>query len=273
VDRLRRQDPIRDNLRAAPARARRAVQSLLVRPNPAPVFVLGHQKSGTSAVAALLARLTGSSVTIDLLNEDRWPTYAKLASGQMPFERFVRRNRLDFSRAIVKEPNLTFFYAQLAAHFPAARFVMVVRDPRTNAKSILERVGLPGDRREIPAERLRSLRRGWQLMFESGWLDLERGNYVDLLAERWNLCADVYLEHSSAFHLLRYEDFRADKLAALEKLAEDLGLEPQQDIGPLLDRQFQPAGNHRVTVEEFFDADNLARIERACSERMGRLGY
>jgi Sulfotransferase family len=273
VGRLRRQDSIRDNLRAAPQRVRRGAQSAFARPNPAPIFVLGHQKSGTSAVAALLARLTGSSVTIDLLNEDRWPSYARLASGQMSFERFVRRNRLDFSRQIVKEPNLTFFYPQLRERFPQARFAIVVRDPRTNSKSILERLELPGDLAEIPPARLRSLRRGWSLMFERGWLDLPPGNYVDLLAARWNLCADLYLEHRAAFRLLRYEDFRADKQGALERLAAELGLQPCADIRPWLDRQYQPAGDQRITVGEFFGPDNLRRIESGCAARMQRLGY
>jgi Sulfotransferase family len=273
VNRLRRQDPIRDNLRAAPVRARRAVQSLVARPNPAPVFVLGHQKSGTSAVAALLAKLTGSSVAIDLLNEDRWPAYDRVASGGVPFERFVHRNRLDFSRQIVKEPNLTFFYPQLAERFPAARFVMVVRDPRTNSKSVLDRLGLPGDQADIPAEQLRALRRGWSLMFDPSWLGLPSGNYVDVLVARWNLCADIYLEHAGAFRLVRYEDFRAAKLETLEGLAGDLGLECRHDIRLLLDRQFQPAGNRSVTVEQFFGADNLTRIENGCAERMRRLKY
>lgn len=273
VNRFRRQDSIRDNLRAAPVRARRAVKSVVARPNTTPIFVLGHQKSGTSAVAALLAELTGSSVTIDLLNEDRWPTYAKVASGWMSFERFVRRNRLDFSREIVKEPNLTFFYPQLAERFPAARFVMVVRDPRTNAKSVLDRLGLPGDRGSIPEEQVRALRHGWNLMFDPSWLDLEAGNYVELLAQRWNLCADVYLDRPEAMRLVRYEDFRAAKLETLESLAADLGLERRHDIRGRLDNQFQPAGNRGVGVEHFFGSDNLARIENACGERMRRFAY
>lgn len=273
VNRLRRQDPISDNIRAAPARAWRAAQGLVARPNPAPIFILGHQKSGTSAVAGLLGELTGCSVTIDLLNEDRWPTYAKVACGEMPFERFVRRNRLDLSREIVKEPNLTFFYPHLAERFPDARFAMVVRDPRTNAKSVLDRLGLPGDRDSIPKAQVRALRRGWNLMFDPSWLGLEPGNYVELLAHRWNLCADVYLDRPEAMRLVRYEDFRAAKLETLESLATDLGLERRHDIRARLDRQFQPAGNRAVSVEQFFGADNLARIENACKERMRRLGY
>lgn len=273
MNRLRRQDPISDNLRAAPARVRRAVQSLFARPNRAPIFVLGHQKSGTSAVAGLLGELTGCSVAIDLLNEDRWPTYARVAAGSMPFERFVRRNRLDFSRQVVKEPNLTFFYPQLAERFPAARFVMVVRDPRANAKSVLDRLGLPGDRAEIPPQQARTLRRGWSLMFDPSWLGLKGGSYVELLAQRWNLCADAYLERPEAMRLLRYEDFRAAKLETLEALAADLGLECRNDISSRVDRQFQPAGNRSVAVEDFFGQDNLARIQTICRSRMEQLGY
>jgi hypothetical protein len=273
VNRLRRQDPIRDNLRAAPLRAGRAVASLFARPNPAPIFILGHQKSGTSAVAGLLGELTGSSTTIDLRNEDRWPTYPRLKACEISFERFLRRNRLDFSRRIVKEPNLTFFHAELAARFPRARFAIVVRDPRTNLKSVLDRLGLPGDRREVPAECERELRRGWRLMLEPGWLGLEGEGYVDVLAQRWNRCADVYLEHASAMPLVRYEDFRADKLGTLEALAADLGLEHREDISARLDQQFQPAGDRSVAVADFFGAENLGRIESLCGSRMERFGY
>lgn len=273
MNRLRRQDPISDNLRAAPVRARRALQSLVARPNPAPIFILGHQKSGTSAVAALLGELTGRSVTIDLLNEDRWPTYAKVAAGEMPFERFVRRNRLDFSREIVKEPNLTFFHSELAERFPAARFAIVVRDPRTNVKSVLDRLGLPGHGDALSKQQVRALRHGWKLMLDPSWLGLDARNYVELLAQRWNLCAGVYFGRPGAMRLVRYEDFCAAKLETLESLATDLGLECRHDIRMRLDRQFQPAGSRTVPVEEFFGVDNLARIENTCKEGMRRLEY
>jgi hypothetical protein len=273
VSRLRRQDPIRDNLRAAPARAHRAVQGLYAKANEAPIIVLGHQKSGTSAVAGLLAELTGRSVAIDFVNEDRWPIYQRVTTGEVSFERFVRRNRLDFSRDIVKEPNLTFLYPQLRERFPDARFLMVVRDPRTNAKSVLNRLDLPGDVSDLSQERLAALRRGWSLVFDPGWLRLTPGTYVELLSRRWNLCADVFLENQPSFHLVRYEDFLADKLGTLERLASQLELSCPGDIRSRLDEPFQPAGDRRVPVGMFFGAENLARIEDICEARMRRLGY
>ncbi len=273
MSRLRLQDPLRDNLRAAPVRVRRAIQGLSAKANSTAIFVLGHQKSGTSAVAGLLSELTGRSVAIDFLNEDRRPTYHQVTTGEVPFERFVRRNRLDFSQEIIKEPNLTFLFPQLQERFPEASFVMVVRDPRTTAKSVLERLALPGDLADLPDERRRALRRGWGLVFDPSWLHLPAGTYVELLAARWNLCADVYLRNRSLFHLLRYEDFLAAKLDALKGLAGDLGLECTNDIRPRLDNPFQPAGDPQVSVDRFFGAENLARIERICAGHMQRLGY
>ena len=148
----RARDLARRRARLGSLRLRRGVRGLAARPREAPVFVLGHQKSGTSAVAALLAELTGSSAAIDLFEETRNPVIDRVVRGEMSLERYLRRNRLDFSRLIVKEASLTFLYPQLAARFPGARFVFVVREPLANLKSVLDRLGLPGDLERLPAE-------------------------------------------------------------------------------------------------------------------------
>jgi len=243
------------------------------RPNPSPVFILGHQKSGTSAIAALLAELTGRSVAVDLFNENRKPMLPRVAAGQASFDRFLRRNRLDFSRDIVKDPTLTFFHPQLAQRFPGASFAMVVRDPRANVKSVLDRLGLPGDRDDLSAAQLEALPLGWRLVFDPSWLGLPPATYIELLAARVARCADTYLDSPGSFRLVRYEDFLAGKLGTLEGLAGDLGLECRHDIGDRLDVQFQPAGNRSVSVRQCFGEENLARIDRICGEQMRRLGY
>lgn len=273
MTRLSIQDRIRGNARAAPIRIRRALLSVGATPKPSPIFILGHQKSGTSAVAALLGELTGSSVTIDLVNENRRPTFQQVVAGQTSFDRFIRRNRLDFSRDIVKEPNLTFLYSQLANRFPRARFVMVVRDPRANIKSILDRLGWEGDQQDISDAQLRELPPGWSPAFDPGWLHLGSGTYIETLAARWALCADVYLKRPQAFRLVRYEDFLSAKLKTLEGLAGDLDLECRNDIGARLDVPFQPPGNHRISVSQFFSLENLSLIDRICGPQMKHFGY
>ena len=269
----RARDLVRRRARLGSLRLRRGVRGLAARPREAPVFVLGHQKSGTSAVAALLAELTGSSAAIDLFEETRSPAIDRVVRGEMSLERYLRRNRLDFSRQIVKEASLTFLYPQLAARFPGARFVFVVREPLANLKSVLDRLGLPGDLERLSEEQLAAMPPGWRLVFDPGWLGLPAGSPVELLAGRWRRCAETYLASPHSFHLVRYDDFRAAKLTTLEALAGELGLEPRNDISARLDVQFQPAGDRSVPPERFFGAAVRERVERICGEPARRLGY
>jgi hypothetical protein len=135
--------PLRRYSRAASLRLRElqyCAMNVVTRVNPRPIFVLGNQKSGTTAIAALFARLSGQTVTLDLFREVWWPTYQGIPSGDVSFDAFVARNRWGFSRDIVKEPNLTLFPDALAERFPEARTIFVVRDPRDNIRSLLNRL-------------------------------------------------------------------------------------------------------------------------------------
>ena len=246
------------------------------RPNPAPAFVLGNQKSGTTAVAALLADLTGASVAQDLIREVVWPSYDRVRSGRLTIDALVRRNRLAFSRDIVKEPHLTPFHDQLRARFPASRAALVVRDPRDNIRSILDRLGVPGDRVEEAAEHRHRNDRGWRLVLDGSWLGIDAPTILEHLAERWNLCADVHLDHPDDVVLVRYEDVVEDPTAASTALAASLGLPLRRSevSGRSTRRAHQPRGANRGrAAEDFFGEVNLRTIERVCGPRMARLGY
>ena len=267
-----------------PARFRRQATSALdvlarylatpfVSPNEEAIIVLGNSKAGTTVIAALLAAYGDLSVTLDFWPRLRRPaTLAAVHSGALPFDRFVRRFRADFSRDVVKDPHLTFLYPQLSQRFPRARYVMVVRDPRDNIRSILNRLGLPGDRAELPPEAYRSMRPLWEAILRSPWLGIEPGNYVERLASRWSLAADAYLEHASDIELIRYEDFLADKAAAIAGLADRLGIVRRASIEDKLDTRYQPPGDRDVGWGAFF-GPNLAPLERRCSTAARALGY
>jgi hypothetical protein len=197
----------------------------------------------------------------------------RLHSGDLSFPDFVRANKLDFSRDIVKEPSLTFLYEPLRSRFPDARFVMIVRDPRANIRSILNRLSLPGDMEDVRAPDLDGVSPEWQKVLDSRWLGVEGATYIDQLAGRWCLAADAYLQHRGEMLLIRYEDFEADKPGTIAQLAKTLGLPARHDVGAQADRQFQPRGNRSVSWREFFGARNLDRIERICGEQMEMLGY
>lgn len=253
--------------------ARRYLATPFVEPNEDAIIVLGNSKAGTTVIAALLAEYGGLSVTLDF-----WPrlhrpsTLAAVHGGDMPFEAFVRRFRADFSRDVVKDPHLTFLYPQLAQRFPRARFVMVMRDPRDNIRSILNRLDLPGDRESLDPEDYRRMRPLWEAIINSPWLDVPEGNYVERLASRWALGARAYLDHPDAMELIRFEDFAADKMGAIRGLAERLGVERRRRIEDQLDRRFQPPGDRSVGWRAFFGA-NLPRLEARCATEARALGY
>lgn len=244
-----------------------------VRANEDAIIVLGNSKSGTTVIAALLAEYGRLSVTLDFWPRLRRPeTLAAVHSGALPFDRFVRRFRADFARDVVKDPHLTFLYPQLSERFPGARFVMVVRDPRANIRSILNRLKLPGDLPDIGPDDYRSMRPLWEGILKSPWLNVE-GSYVERLAGRWASGARVYLQNRGAIELIRYEDFVADKMGAIAGLATRLDVENRGRIEGKLDTRFQPPGDRTVGWREFFGDRNLAAIERLTEPEARALGY
>lgn len=237
-----------------------------------PVFILGNQKSGTTAIAALLAHRTGLSVTLDI--PPFW-TEAELAvqRGSMTLDSFVRRHRYYFTHDIIKEPALTFCFGQLMARYPDARYVLIVRNPYDNVRSILNRLGLPGDLVDINDEQLQTLPPVWQAIVSGTILDSCGENYIDHLAQRWTRAAKLWLEDQHDFIRVRYEDFQQDKLALIDSLALALQLEMRNDIRDRLDIQYQPKGEHSVDEARFFGHKNLARITAICGDYLEPLGY
>jgi len=262
--------------RGLPWRAQRwlrGARERVARPNPAPVVVFGNQKSGTSAVAGLLARLTATSVTLDLEPEWRAPCYHQVRRGEVAFRRFVRRNGRGLSRDIVKEPNLLLLWEAYLAAFPGARKVLVVRDPRDNLRSVLDRLGLPGDRDDLPARDRRRNGKGWELYLSGEWLGLAGWSYVEVMAWRWDLGYRFWAANRADTVLIRYEDFVADKEGVLTDAANRLGLAPVAGLGGEGERAFQPAGRPGRSWRAVFGERNLARIEALCAEGMREFGY
>ncbi len=267
--------PLRSLINDAKALSEKLHKELQIRTarvNPNPILVLGNQKSGTSAIAALLAEMTGLSVSIDLRKEIENPTYHKVKQGELSFAEFVKLHKLDFSRAIVKEPNLTLFYEELVEYFPQSQFLFVIRDPRDNIRSILNRLKIPGNLSGFRPEYQGEMTPAWDLILDNSWLGLN-GDYIEMLAQRWNLMADVFLNHSEQMILSRYEVFVQDKVGEIARLAKSLNLPQVNDIAAKVDIQFQPRGNKNVKWLDFFGEENLSKIDRICQEKMKQLDY
>lgn len=244
-----------------------------LEPNPNPILVVGNQKSGTSAVAGLLAKASNKSVAIDLIGELIRPTVPKVVSGEWPVSEFLHHNNVDFTRGIIKDCHMTLIVDKVVEHIPGARVVYVVRDPRDNIRSIFNRLGMDGKANAVPPNVWRTLGPGWRLVLDGHWLEIDTDDPIVALSERWNRMTDVYLSQTIRMTLVRFEDFSIDRSGYIEQLASLLDLPPAADITRYVDTPFQPPGDRRISLEAFFGAENVARIENICGDRMNALGY
>lgn len=253
---------------------RERVKGFLATTHPHPILVLGNQKSGTSAIGALLGKATGLDVQIDFFYRLNGVVEEKLYDGSLTMQTFAKRYAHWFSKPIVKEPGLTFLADQLREVFPESPLVFVVRDPRENIRSIFNRLNLPGDLPDMTDEHFRALPNDiWRSILDGRSLGVQGQNYVETQAKRWVRAVELYRKYENEAILIRYEDFRADKPAAISQLAGELGLEAPHDITPHMNRQYQPGGDHSVTPRDFFGQENYDRINRIVGETARELGY
>lgn len=241
--------------------------------NPSPLFVLGNQKSGTTAIAGLLALATDKTVALDLpgLNE---PVISRIYDGKISFKQTVERYLyIDFCKEIIKEPLLTFLYEdELRKLYPESRFIFIIRHPLQNIRSQLNWIEVSGKEQDldlnnsnITPERLR--------VFTNADLNFNESHLIKNLALRWNYCAQLYLTYPNFFLLVKYEDFTANKKNYIEELANTLGTEVKNDISDKTDFRFQPQGNTKVDLREFFGLENYNLIVNICQPLMKKIGY
>ena len=245
--------------------ARRAVV------HPSPCFILGMQKSGTSAIAGLLSLRTGVPGAVDLEREWRRCTIIPASRSERAFDRYVRRNAADFSRRLVKEPGLTYVHEHLVRRWPEAKIAIVVREPVATIRSVLERLELPGDRDSIQESELRRIPQPWRVVLDNRWLGVGTGHYIDQLAERWCIAARLAIARRDSWMVVRYEDFVRDKITMIDSIADDFGFPVVAEIDAFLDRPFQPRGARRDPGEVF--GRNLERITERTESLVQELGY
>ncbi|MCB9777869.1 MAG: sulfotransferase [Alphaproteobacteria bacterium] len=240
-------------------------------PHARPVFVLGHQKTGSSAVGAMLAEVSGEAAALDLAAELARPLHLEVEAGRKSFDDFLHHNAVDLSRRIVKDACLAALAAPLAARFPAARFVFVVRDPRATVRSVLDRVGLPGDRAHYDEAILAGVPRAWrEVLLPAG---ADAGDVVAHIAERWRQQARVALAGDLPVRVIRYEDFCRAPRAETEAVARDVGLPVLPGDDRAARQQWQPAGEHRGRWPAFLGDANVARIDALCRDEMRAFHY
>lgn len=237
-----------------------------------PIIVLGNQKSGTSAIASLLADFGGLSKTIDI--PPLWGRKgARIMRGEQRFADTVLRNKRYFASELIKEPFMTFFSDQVIEVFPDARFVMIIRDPRENIRSLLNSRGLPTNTMEVDKSLFAEVKSRYPAILDPDIWGGDGEDYISILASRWNKAADTYLARPDSMILVRYEDFILDKYALIRSVAQNLGVDEKDDISAKLDIQYQPRGLSNRRWLEVFGEQNLATIDQICGDRLLEFGY
>ncbi len=234
------------------------------------ILVLGNQKTGSSAIAGLLAARTGNSLATDIT--DAWTREFALAHDRTLLEQFIKANRRYFRHDIVKENSITLAADGLFAALPRARGVFVVRHPVNNIRSILDRLNWPGD--PSPLESLPAAPGAWRQVVDVRPWGVDVADHITSLAHRWRLSSEAILRNRSRGILVRYEDFDDDKVSTIDHLADELGFRDRKPIHHLLDHAFQPKGTRRNDpVQDHFSEQTLALITQICSESMNAFGY
>jgi hypothetical protein len=241
----------------------------------APIFILGNEKSGTTVIADLLAKACDFSVTLDI--PPIWnPVQLDIHGNKDALWRLVQKNKYYFSNKIIKEPVLTFEYESLKSLFPAAKFIMIVRDPRYNIKSILNRLNILGNLESFDIntiEGTQKFKKSWSTVIHNNWLGFDSSHYIQSMAMRWNYIVDIYLNHKDDFILMRYEDFTTNKEDYIATHAQMLNGQVNSAFVKFLNKQYQVAGNKTITKEDFFGSKNLETINSICGDHMKKLDY
>jgi hypothetical protein len=263
-------------MRSVVAKLGRRLDVVVRGPGRVRVLVLGHQKSGTTAVGALLASATGLDFANDPLYRVDWGqagVVRDVFNGDTDLALTVEENRLRFCSRVLKDPDLSFLIEDCVRVFPNASLVNVARDPRHVIRSIADRLNLSQEDLRSPVMGPSEMSRHWRLILDGVLPEVPGSTVVERLIWRWKQAWAQYVTFRGQCELLRYEDFMSDKAAVIYELADKLGLEVRHGIEDRVDVQFQQRGRSGVPLEDRLGIENVRTIESLCEEEMDSLGY
>jgi Sulfotransferase family len=254
-----------------------------------PVFVIGAPRSGTTFLGGCVGRLPEVSYHLE-------PRLTKAAISRVYHESWSERRssalfRLSYSSLILaglhggrrfaeKTPENSFVVPFLAATFPGAQFVHIIRDGRDAAVSHAEKPWLTAD-----AARTGVRNHGGQLRGPSPrwWVEQDRREEFTAVSDVvrtawcWRRFTEAALDglatlpSGSAFEV-RYEAVVADPMATAEALAGFLGTS-QAGLDALragLARaRPESAGRWRTAL----DPADMPGVDREIGPLLARLGY
>ena len=248
-----------------------------ISPMHVKVIILGHQKTGTTVIAALLGKISGLEMSNDpfyKIDYGKGIAVESLIKEPDKLKLFQKKHPDLLYKPIIKDPDLIFAYPFFNKYYQNAKYVFVVRDPRDTIRSICNRLNFSG-KNQCSISDIKKINMHWELIL-TGQLPLQKNasqNFVLNLAYRWNLAIKTFLKHQDEMVLIKYEDFMKDKEGCIYQLAKKLRLPQIEPISEYVNIQFQPKGNNKVNWINFFGSKNLEQIETICGSYMTQFGY
>jgi hypothetical protein len=240
------------------------------------IIITGMQKSGTTAIAKLL----GSSINQEACSDPFYRLFEKkgvdprpdLYSGSISLKALWKKQQHFFTGSIIKDPDFVLMLPEVRALFPKAKIVFVIRDPRETIRSILNRLDLPGNPTNTDLK-LQNIPAAWRDYISGENPDIPGSNYIEILARRWVMTAEAYLQNQEHCIAIKYENFKTNKIASIHELANQLGYKDFHSIDQLIDIQYQPKGNTDMSWVDFFGQEQLATIHEITKPMLEQLDY
>ncbi len=258
------------------ARICRNISIQLFGPKRCSLVVLGHQKSGTTAIAALIARAAGIEYSNDPLYRADWGEgnlVNQLLSNKLKLKTAVKKRPQLFCASIIKDPDLSFIPDQVFEVFTRARVIYVVRDPRQTIRSIADRLRLTIDdlsNSDLPQN---LPNRHWRLILEGRLPHVNGHSIAERLAFRWKDALNTCRNLQKNLSFIRYEDFLMNKVAFINNLVYSCGLDVRSPIDQDVDRNFQQPGDSKTNPFKRLGRDNIEAIEAIVGEYLESVGY
>ena len=256
--------------------------SLIHQKKNVKLIVLGHQKSGTTAIGSLLSMMSNLSYSNDPfyeIDKGKGGYVNDFLNHNHDLNKIIAKSKKGFIQNIIKEPDFIYRFDHLFKVYKNAKYLFVVRNPIDTIRSICNRLGL------VPSQKISSTstdemvrgNRHWLRLLSGKLPELIRGysndSYVFNIALRWSFAANIYLANSHRITLVRYEDFQQNKEEVLRTILRDFDLPVVNDVKDHLNKQFQPKGQKNVCLDDFFGLNNISLIHEICGREMRLFDY
>lgn len=248
----------------------------LYGPSVTKAVFMGHQKSGTTAIANLLSKRSKMSYSNDPVFfscRESNDAVKLLENKSEEFVTIMRAHRGLFFREVVKDPDFSFAPCLISRMYPAAKIIFISRNPFDIIRSIYNRLGISGqiEAKKIPMSNMKNPTCQWDYII-NGEIGCSK-QVTERLAARIEETTVQYLKHKDKVTLVKYEEFMSNKSKFIDELADNLGFEKKSDITDYLNKQFQPKGQSEISSDEFFSRESTRIISKACPITLSEFTY